>query len=288
MRRNQPKKPRALKFFMKIVSFNTNSVRLRLHQLQALTDQIAPDIIGLQETKVQDHEFPIDEIHAMGYNAIFMGQKTHYGVALLYRNGIELIDSQKGWKTDDENAQKRMIIGDFAFENGEVVRVINGYFPQGENREHPVKFPAKEKFYQDLMSYLNTDCNPNQQLAVIGDFNISPTDLDIGIGEPNRKRWLRDGKTSFLPEEREWWQHLLDWGLIDTFRTIHPEVNNVFSWFDYRSKGFDREPRRGLRIDTVLATATLNEKATQSEVSYDVRGMEKPSDHAPVWTEFKF
>ena len=196
---------------MKIVSFNTNSVRLRLHQLQALTDQIAPDIIGLQETKVQDHEFPIEEIHAMGYNAIYMGQKTHYGVALLYRNGIELIDSQKGWKTDDEEAQKRMIIGDFAFENGEVVRVINGYFPQGENREHPVKFPAKEKFYQDLMSYLNEDCDPSQSIAVIGDFNISPTDLDIGIGEANRKRWLRDGKTSFLPEEREWWQALLDW-----------------------------------------------------------------------------
>lgn len=273
---------------MKIVSFNTNSVRLRLHQLQALTDQIAPDIIGLQETKVQDHEFPIDDLAAMGYDVIFMGQKTHYGVALLYRKGIELVASQKGWKTDDEDAQKRMIIGDFKLENGEEVRVINGYFPQGENREHPVKFPAKEKFYQDLMSYLNDDCSPEQQLAVIGDFNISPTDLDIGIGEPNRKRWLRDGKTSFLPEEREWWQRLLDWGLTDTFRTIHPETNEVFSWFDYRSRGFDREPRRGLRIDTVLATSSLNAKAISSEVGYDIRAMEKPSDHAPVWTEFKF
>ena len=271
---------------MKIVSFNTNSVRLRLHQLQALTDQATPDIIGLQETKVQDHEFPLEGIQAMGYNAIFMGQKTHYGVALLYKKEIELVASQKGWKTDDESAQKRMIIGDFKFANGEEVRVINGYFPQGENREHPVKFPAKVKFYADLMDYLQNDCDPQQKLAVIGDFNISPTDLDIGIGEANRKRWLRDGKTSFLPEEREMWQRLIDWGLVDTFRTIHPETDDIFSWFDYRSKGFDREPRRGLRIDTVLATEPLNAKAVASEVCYEIRGMEKPSDHAPVWTEF--
>ncbi|MDG6778864.1 exodeoxyribonuclease III [Thiomicrorhabdus sp. zzn3] len=272
---------------MKIVSFNVNSVRLRLHQLQALTDQIAPDIIGLQETKVQDHEFPLTEIEAMGYQAIFMGQKTHYGVALLYRNGVELVDSQKGWKDDSEDAQKRMIIGDFRFETGDIIRVINGYFPQGENREHPVKFPAKTKFYQDLMSYLHSDCDPQQPLAVIGDFNISPQDIDIGIGEQNRKRWLRDGKTSFLPEEREWWDRLLRWGLKDTFRTIHPDVNDVFSWFDYRSRGFEREPRRGLRIDTILATEPLNAKAVASEVGYDIRAMEKPSDHAPVWTEFK-
>lgn len=273
---------------MKIVSFNTNSVRLRLHQLQALTDQQAPDIIGLQETKVQDHEFPSEALAEMGYESIFMGQKTHYGVALLYRKGIELVHHQKGWSSDDEDAQKRMIIGDFKLENGEEVRVINGYFPQGENREHPVKFPAKVKFYADLMHYLETACSPSANIAVIGDFNISPTDLDIGIGEPNRKRWLRDGKTSFLPEERAMWQRLIDWGLIDTFRTLHPEEDNVFSWFDYRSRGFDREPRRGLRIDTVLATPSLNSKAISSEVGYDIRGMEKPSDHAPVWTEFKF
>ena len=272
---------------MKIVSFNTNSVRLRLHQLQELINTQNPDIIGLQETKVQDHEFPIADIQAMGYEAEFMGQKTHYGVAILYRNDVTLNACQKGWKHDTDEAQKRMIIGDFTLPNGQDVRVINGYFPQGENREHPVKFPAKVKFYADLMDYLENDCSPEQPLAVIGDFNISPTDLDIGIGEPNRKRWLRDGKTSFLPEEREMWQRLIDWGLIDTFRTVHPEEDNTFSWFDYRSKGFDREPRRGLRIDTVLATEVLNAKAIASEVGYDIRGMEKPSDHAPVWTEFK-
>jgi len=273
---------------MKIVSFNVNSVRMRLHQLQVLTDQYAPDIIGLQETKVQDHEFPIKDIEAMGYQAIFMGQKTHYGVALLFKNNLTLKDSQFGWDHDGDEAQKRMIIGDFVDADGNEVRVINGYFPQGENRSHPTKFPAKEAFYQDLMQYLNEKCSPEQNLIVMGDFNISPEDKDIGIGEPNRKRWLRDGKTSFLPEEREWWGTLINWGLKDTFRQIHPDEDRIFSWFDYRSKGFADDPKRGLRIDTLLATKPLAAKATDSGVAYDIRAMEKPSDHAPVWTDFQF
>lgn len=272
---------------MKLVSFNVNSVRLRLHQLQALIDHMAPDIIGLQETKVQDHEFPLQAIEEMGYHAEFMGQKTHYGVALLYKKGLQLQAVQKGWEHDDETAQKRVIIGDFTLANGNTLRVINGYFPQGENREHPVKFPAKQTFYADLMRYLASQCDPNQNLCVMGDFNISPEDKDIGIGEANRKRWLRDGKTSFLPEERQWWAQLLNWGLHDTFRTVHPDETELFSWFDYRSKGFEREPRRGLRIDTILATAPLNAMTADSSVSYAIRGMEKPSDHAPVWTEFR-
>lgn len=273
---------------MKIVSFNVNSVRMRLHQLQALTDTYAPDIIGLQETKAQDHDFPLSDLEEMGYNAIFMGQKTHYGVALLYKKSLTLKNSQLGWHDDTEEAQKRMIIGDFVDASGQQIRVINGYFPQGENRSHPTKFPAKEKFYQDLMHYLNTECSTEQNLIVMGDFNISPEDIDIGIGEPNRKRWLRDGKTSFLPEEREWWATLTGWGLKDTYRQIHPSEDKIFSWFDYRSKGFDADPKRGLRIDTLLATPCLAEKAIASDVAYDIRAMEKPSDHAPVWTEFQF
>lgn len=87
----------------------------------------------------------------------------------------------------------------------------------------------------------------------MGDMNISPTDLDIGIGEENRKRWLRTGKCSFLPEEREWMDRLLSWGLVDTFRTANPDTQDRFSWFDYRSKGFD--DNRGLRIDLLLASS---------------------------------
>ncbi|MBN2864421.1 MAG: exodeoxyribonuclease III [Thiotrichales bacterium] len=272
---------------MKIVSFNVNSIRMRLHQLEALVAEQQPDVIGLQETKVQDHEFPLDAIQAMGYEAIYIGQKTHYGVALLYKNTVKLLAEQKGWRTDDEMAQKRMIIGDFEDASGAVVRVVNGYFPQGENRSHAIKFPAKQKFYEDLMDYLRSDCSPEQNVVVMGDFNISPQDIDIGIGEVNRKRWLKQGKTSFLPEEREWWASLTGWGLQDTYRTLYPADDNTFSWFDYRSKGFEDEPKRGLRIDTLLATAPLAAKAVASGVCYTIRGMEKPSDHAPVWTEFK-
>ena len=272
---------------MKIVSFNVNSVRMRIHQLTKLTEEEAPDIIGLQETKVQDHEFPLEALDDLGYNAIYIGQKTHYGVALLYKKNLKLVASQKGWKTDDKEAQKRMIIGDFEDEAGNSIRVLNGYFPQGENRKHETKFPAKEKFYQDLMSYLETECSPEQNVVVMGDFNISPEDKDIGIGEPNKKRWLRDGKTSFLPEEREWWATLLNWGLQDSFRTIHPDTTTSYSWFDYRSKGFDADPQRGLRIDTLLVTPSLNKKVVASDIGYDYRAMEKPSDHAPVWTTFK-
>lgn len=272
---------------MKIVSFNVNSVRMRLHQLEALVLEQAPDVIGLQETKVQDHEFPIEALRELGYEAIFIGQKTHYGVALLYKNTVKLLAEQKGWKDDDETAQKRMIIGDFEDASGKVVRVLNGYFPQGESRTHEIKFPAKQKFYEDLMAYLNTECSPEQDVVVMGDFNISPQDIDIGIGEVNRKRWLKQGKTSFLPEEREWWATLMNWGLKDTYRVINPEDDKTFSWFDYRSKGFEDEPKRGLRIDTLLATAPLAEKTVGTGICYEIRGMEKPSDHAPVWTEFK-
>jgi exodeoxyribonuclease-3 len=271
---------------LKVVSFNVNSVRMRQHQLEALVAEQSPDIIGLQETKVQDHEFPLETIESLGYRAEFCGQKTHYGVALLYKPSLTLTGLQKGWKTDDDSAQKRMIIGDFTTPGGENLRVVNGYFPQGENRDHPVKFPAKLAFYADLMAYLNNDCSPEQQLIVMGDFNISPQDIDIGIGEPNRLRWLKTGKTSFLPEERELWQQLLNWGLQDTYRCCHPDSNDKFSWFDYRSKGFEDTPKRGLRIDTLLATAPLAAKVIASDIGYGIRGLEKPSDHAPVWSDF--
>ena len=121
-------------------------------------------------------------------------------------------------------------------------------------------------------------------MTVIGDINISPLDFDIGIGEANAKRWLREGKTSFLPEERAWLQRLKDWGLIDTYRQLYPEDISRFSWFDYRSKGFD--DNRGLRIDVVMATQPLAERCTEAGIDYELRGIERPSDHAPVWSVF--
>tara|TARA_B100001013_G_C24439445_1_gene375075 strand:+ start:327 stop:695 length:369 start_codon:yes stop_codon:yes gene_type:complete len=120
----------------------------------------------------------------------------------------------------------------------------------------------------------------------MGDLNISPQDKDIGIGETNRKRWLRTGKCSFLPEEREWLDNLTSWGLLDTFRSLYPDVDDRYSWFDYRSRGFDDQPKRGLRIDQIWATPTLNERLVDAGIDYRIRGMEKPSDHAPIWSSF--
>ncbi len=269
---------------MKIVSFNVNSLRQRLHQLQAVIDKHDPEFIGLQETKVQDQEFPLEAIREMGYHALYMGQKTHYGVALLSRQPC--LSSQLGFPEDDEDAQKRFIGGCYAID-GEHWFIYNGYFPQGESRDHPVKFPAKEKFYRDLNAFISRKHNPQQAVVIMGDYNIAPDDKDIGIGEDNAKRWLRTGKTSFLPEERGWFEALCQLGYHDGFRVVHPDQDQLFSWFDYRSRGFEREPRRGLRIDHVLVTERLKNNVSAAGIDYDIRSLAKPSDHAPVWIELR-
>jgi exodeoxyribonuclease-3 len=224
-----------------------------------------------------------------------MGQKTHYGVALLSRTTC--LQPIYGFLTDTDDSQKRFIGGRFEVD-GKPISVFNGYFPQGEGRDHPTKFPAKEKFYRDLNDFVqSTDMaaippidTPLISLPTIimGDYNISPQDSDIGIGPDNAKRWLKTGKSSFLPEEREWYDKLCSLGLSDGFRLCHPTENNVFSWFDYRSKGFDAEPKRGLRIDHLLVSDQLKSKVTNAGVDYAVRAMEKPSDHAPTWIELDF
>lgn len=269
---------------MIVVSFNVNSVRLRLHQLQALVDTYSPDVIGLQETKVMDDSFPIDALSEMGYQSAFAGQKTHYGVALLSKTAMR--DVRIGFASDTSEAQKRLISATVDSPEGNAVTIINGYFPQGEKRDHPVKFPAKRKFYADLQQKLNDDHSPEENLLVIGDFNIAPVDQDLGIGADNVKRWLRSGATSFLPEEREWLQQLQAWGLDDSYRVLYPERDDLFSWFDYRSRGFERDPKRGLRIDHLLCTRPMTATLKDSGIDYDIRAMEKPSDHCPVWSEF--
>ena len=267
---------------MKIVSFNVNSLRQRLHQLQSVIDKHAPEFIGLQETKVQDHEFPLEAVESMGYQVVYAGQKTHYGVALLSR--MPCAKPCYGFPGDAADAQKRFIGGEFEVA-GERLIVFNGYFPQGESRDHPVKFPAKQRFYSDLIKLLSGYDMSKSKLVVMGDYNIAPDDKDIGIGEDNARRWLKTGKTSFLPEEREWFQQLAALGLHDGFRLCHANADNCFSWFDYRSRGFEREPRRGLRIDHLLVSELLRPTVVDAGVDYDIRGMDKPSDHAPVWIE---
>ncbi len=269
---------------MKIISFNANGIRARLHQLDAMIERHNPDVIGIQETKVADDHFPLTAVEQLGYQVHFHGQKSHYGVALLTRDPVVAV--HKGLPMEDENAQRRFISVKLSLAENRCLHILNGYFPQGDNRTHETKFPNKEQFYKNITQLLSDSYQPDDLLILMGDFNIAIEDRDIGIGEDNRKRWLRTGKCSFLPEEREWIQRLMAWGLKDTYRVLHPDNEDQFSWFDYRSRGFEREPKRGLRIDTLLATHQLAEKITEVGIDYELRRMEKPSDHCPVWATF--
>ena len=267
----------------RIISFNVNGLRARLHQLQAVIDQHAPDIIGLQEIKVSNDEFPVDAISDMGYTVDFHGQKGHYGVALLSKVPATAII--RGYPTDNQDSQCRMIHGEYRV-NDKTLHVINGYFPQGEGRAHPTKFPAKEKFYADLTAYLGESFSSNDRVIVMGDMNVAAEDIDVGIKPENAKRWLKTGKSAFLPEEREWLATLQSWGLTDTFRSMNAQDDRSYSWFDYRSRGFEQEPKSGLRIDLILASAPAMNELVSTGIDFAARAFEKPSDHCPIWADF--
>ena len=267
----------------RFVCFNINGIRARQHQLEAVRDIIDPDVMGLQETKVHDEQFPLENVESLGYHVEYFGQKAHYGVALLSK--IAPVFVQKGFPGEDNEAQKRFIHARYEFD-GREIDVLNGYFPQGESQDHPTKFPMKHAYYAALMAYIDTLKAEGRSLVIMGDMNIAPEDIDIGIGEVNAKRWLKNRKTSFLPEERDWYAALMSRELTDTYRLHYPESTELYSWFDYRSRGFDDDPKRGLRIDHILCTPDLVGQCVDAGISYELRSMEKPSDHAPIWTEF--
>ncbi len=162
---------------------------------------------------------------------------------------------------------------------------MNGYFPQGENIKHETKFPKKVKYYKDLKEHILNLKQNSSNIIVMGDFNVSPEDIDIGIGENNAKRWLREGKTSFQPQEREMWNSIKDLGFVDTWRVIYPDDSTTYSWFDYRSRMFDQNPKRGLRIDHILLSENLRNSINDVGIDHDARAMEKPSDHCPIWLD---
>ncbi|MBL0691654.1 MAG: exodeoxyribonuclease III [SAR324 cluster bacterium] len=267
---------------MKLVSFNINSVRARIELLKNFLQKNNPDIVGLQEIKVQTVDFPKSEFADINYDLVIHGQKSYHGVAVFSK--IKPVKYQAG--IDFEGDQARFIYTKYNTDQG-AFHLINCYFPQGENKAHPAKFPYKVKFYKGLLQWLEANFDSKKDnVAIMGDFNIAPQDCDIGIGEDNKKRWLRTGKCCFLPEEIELYQSLVDWGLSDPYRQLNAESNKFFSWFDYRSRGFEDTPKRGLRIDYVLCTAGLQKKCTSASIDYESRGQIKPSDHAPVIYEF--
>ncbi|MDH5559886.1 MAG: exodeoxyribonuclease III [Deltaproteobacteria bacterium] len=269
---------------MKIASFNVNSVRVRLNHLLDYLEDESPDIVGLQETKVTDKDFPREPFEKAGYRVFCFGEKSYNGVALITKEEPVMI--QNGFKDDRPDDQKRFQLASFALPGGKELNLINGYFPQGETRDHPVKFPLKMAFYDKIMETLD-ELDPNESLVVMGDLNISPHDSDIGIGEKNAARWLKEGKCSFLPEERERITQLREWGLFDSFREKYPLVTDRYSWFDFRSRGFEDQPKRGLRIDQIWVTKSLMDKCVDTGIDYHMRGLPRPSDHCLIWAEFQ-
>ena len=269
---------------MKIVSFNMNSIRARPHQLIHLRDTLDPDIIGIQETKVNDPEFPVDEIKEIGYHPEYWGQKGHYGVAILSKK--KPVEVKKGFTKDTAEDQKRFIQAKFKW-GKDSITIMNGYFPQGENRAHETKFPKKIKYYSDLKKHIKKTQKTEKSIIVMGDFNVAPSPMDIGIGEINAKRWLKEGKTAFLPEEIDMWNSIKDLGFIDSWREQNPDEDSIYSWFDYRSRMFDDTPKRGLRIDHIMISENLVPVMKNTGIDYDARAMEKPSDHCPIWITLK-
>ena len=260
---------------IRIICFNINGLRARPHQLEALKEKYDPDIIALQEIKVSDEDFPEQIPTGLGFNYYNYGQKGFHGVAIFSKQTP--INVTKGLDGGDDEAQKRYIQCDYSTNSGPL-SVCNSYFPQGENRKHPEKFPYKDRYYKRITNHikkLNTD------VVLTGDFNIAPNRNDIGMNEDGIKRWLSQGHTAFLPEEIEWYKKLTDLGLVDIWRERNPDSTKC-SWFDYRSRGFDQVPKRGLRIDHFLLSKGVQNKYMNSEIDHELRAMEKPSDHCPV------
>ena len=269
---------------MRIMSYNVNGIRARVDHLRGVLEQFQPHVIGLQEIKVADEDFPEDVFSDLGYHMYRFGQKGHYGVALFSREPADQV--QYGFPGDGEEEHKRMIAGVWSLKDGRKLHVVNGYYPQGDNREHPTKFPNKRRFYENIQNWVEQQYKPDDLVVLTGDMNIAPVNNDIGIGEPNVKRWLKTGKASFLPEEREWLARLMDWGFHDTWREQNPDTDDIFSWFDYRSRGFEREPRRGLRIDLILASKPLMAACDETGIDYEWRSRPKSSDHCAIWADF--
>ena len=262
------------------MSYNVNGIRARFHALEQVLLEQSPDIVGLQEVKIADEIFPHQWFKERGYYSKSYGIKGRHGVALISKQPLQNV--QYGLNCERTDPQRRLIAGDIATEQGSVT-VYNGYFPQGENQSHPTKFEDKRQYYAHLQQRLAKHQN-GDKFIVMGDFNVARGDRDIGIGADNAKRWLRTGTCCFLPEEREWIEKIMALGLVDCYRHQHPDAD-IYSWFDYRSGGFDKNPRRGLRIDYIMASENLLEYCGDSDILLEYRGREKPSDHCPIYLD---
>ena len=250
---------------MKLATWNVNSLKVRLPQLLEWLETQQPDVVCLQETKLEDHNFPHAEIEAAGYQVAFSGQKTYNGVALLARETPQDIVCGNPHFPDP---QKRLIA---ATVNG--IRVICAYIPNGQALDSD-KYVYKLAWLDALQIWLGEELAANPQLALAGDFNIAPEDRDVH----NPAAWA--GQILCSAPERNAFQHMLDLGLKDSFR-LFEQPEKSFSWWDYRMLGFQKN--QGLRIDHILLSTPLATRCTAAGIDREMRKRERPSDHAPVF-----
>ena len=250
---------------MKFASWNLNSIRARYDRLLALLERHAPDVIGLQETKVLPEAFPEQELRHAGYRSAFIGQKGYNGVALLART--EPTDVTSGFDDGGDDSEPRLIAASVSD-----IRFICVYVPNGQ-RVGSEKYAYKLEWLARLRRYLDKECDPTRPLVLFGDFNIAPADADVH--DPGAWR----GEILCSKPERAALRELLDWGLSDGLRALDRE-RIVYTWWDYRRLGFQKN--RGLRIDHLLVTRPVLERLGEVTVDRDERKGKLPSDHAPI------
>ena len=258
---------------MKFASWNVNSLKVRLpHLLEWLARQV-PQIVCLQEIKLEDAKFPVEEIRAAGYHCVWSGQKTYNGVAILSRD--TLADVAAGMPAFPDE-QKRVVAATVG-EGADAIRVVCAYVPNGQ-AVGSEKYEYKLKWLAAFRRWLEEELNQNTRLAVLGDYNIAPADEDVY----DPKLW--EGQILCSSREREAFRELLALGLKDSFR-LFTQREKSFTWWDYRMNGFKRN--LGLRIDHILISSELALRCRASSIDIEPRRLERPSDHAPVMVELQ-
>lgn len=258
---------------MKIASWNVNSLRVRVEHVSDWLNNNQPDLLCLQELKMPDSEFPEEIFRELGYHAEFTGQKTYNGVAILSKRPItNVVKDLPGF----DDPMRRYIAADYELENGELLRIVNVYVPNGQALDSD-KFIYKREWFAKLQQAMHGTLVEHPNTVLVGDFNITPSDLDVH----DPKRWA--GKIHCSDIERLMLQKLMSEGLYDTYRQFNHDGEH-FSWWDYRGAGY--RANEGLRIDLILSSSAMLDKATASTIDEAPRKLERPSDHTPVIAEY--
>ena len=252
---------------MKLETWNVNSLKVRLPQVLDWAGRHRPDVLCLQETKIQNEQFPAMELRAAGYEPLASGQKTYNGVAILARAAVRDEATAIPGFSDEQKRVLAATIGG--------VRVICAYVPNGESIASG-KYQYKLSWLEAFRGWLGQELSRHPRLAVLGDFNVAPEDRDVH----DPKAW--EGQVLFSEPERAAFRHLTGIGLKDAFR-LFEQPERSFTWWDYRMNAFRR--KMGLRIDHILLSEELARRCTACRIDVEPRKAERPSDHAPVIAE---